>query len=879
MPRSRHITIGTLLAIILCSFLMTVAVANQIEDGAVLIKNLVDVEGWSVQRGSLEVVTDENETASLVWTIDKPGRYALYRLDGYGSDIKAADFSWVAFEYKIVGDNPTLMEFKLQDYPLYDGMQAQWRVASPPATDKWTPVALPLRQPDADNWGEKNETRQAVFFLLTTTQPDTQLHIRAFRFVPPGAFTPRSATGERVLYTEPTQRGARERQYVFANPAQLQRARQRVETENWARLVLLQLQSEADAWLKNPLAVPEGPTAYGHDYVDPRFGTRLIYDPKRPHEHRSPIDDTYFSGEPYDGVWRAATHDRIAKAAQTLALVYALTDELRYGEAVAAILCDYAELYPRMEVKGRGGSVEQFVGKGRIHVQALDEAVWVLPLARAYDLVRDQGLLTADEEQHIEANLFRTAADLLKPQTWISLSNIHAWQNAALTTIGLLLNDDALVRYALSNWYSGFEQQLMGIRNDGLWWEGSMGYHFYTLNAFTNLLMSLIAADYPIGDLGPIKAMFAAPLGLLDPDLELPRINDSAAGSIVSSATLGLYEFGYALFDEPKFLNLLNLAYQFLGKPRDSLEALLYGPDDTRSSRPVTDLGNRGNLLYEASGLAVLRTGHNYLLFKYGPHSGSHGHADKLTFSLRARGKTVSPDLGSPSYGASLYSTWYKQTLAHNTVVVDGQSQRNSMGGRLDWWESDPDFAGVAATVRDTYPGVEHQRSVALSKNRLIIVDRLRSAQEHVYDWVYRNTGELQVANGGEGEAIELKAASAAYGNLQNLKVYESLEKPATHVSWHDAGIEIPLFVASSTPHTLITAAGPAVSPADTMDMVLVRQQGSDVWYVSVFDLDSNPSVQNIRVEECEAGLLLQIDARDGAEYYEMSGAKIIPRT
>jgi hypothetical protein len=851
--------------------------AEELEEGAVPVETLEDIEAWKIQTGSLQVVTDEDGTKAMLWTIDKVGRFVLYRMDGYDVDVEAADFGWIAFEYKVVGGSPTLMEFKLQDYPLYGGMQAQWVVAKPPLVDQWVPVVLPLRQPNADNWGERNEDRQAVFLLLTTTEPNAEFYIRKLRFVPSESITPRSATGERIMYTEPVDHIPSERRYVFATEAQLERARQRIEEFNWARVLFHRLQGEADAWLKDPLSVPEGPTAYGHDYVDPRYGTRLVYDPKRPHEHRSPVDDTYFTGEPYDGVWRSITHDRISAAAQTLALVYALTGETKYGEAAATILCDYADLYPRMEIKGRGGSVEQFVGKGRVHVQALDEAVWILPLARAYDLIRDTSLLTPEQQKSIETNLFRTAADLLKPQTWISLSNIHAWQNAALTTVGLLLNDESLVRYALSNWYSGFEQQLLGIRRDGLWWEGSTGYHFYTLNAFKNLLMSLLAADYPIGDLSPIKAMFEAPLGLLDPELNLPAINDSGGGSILSSSNLAMYEFAYAVFGEPKFLNLLNLAYRYMGKQRNSIEALLYGPDDIRPATPVVDVGNRNSLLYDASGLAALRVGRNYVLFKYGPHSGPHGHADKLSFSLYSRGKLISPDLGSPSYGASLYGTWYKQTLAHNTVAVDGQSQRNSMGGRLDWWEESRDFAGAAATVSDVYPGLKHQRSVALTANRLIVVDRLESDTERVYDWVYRNTGRLSVTTEDEGESVELKASSAAYGCLQNVVAYEYDQGQTVHAAWNDGGIEVHLRVATGAPYTLLTAAGPAVSPAETMDMVLVRQQASKAWYVAVFDLDSTPSVETVRVEEREDDLRIFVETRHGLEIYDVRSGVITP--
>ena len=65
-------------------------------------------------------------------------------------------------------------------------------------------------------------------------------------------------------------------------------------------------------------------------------------------------------------------------------------------------------------------------------------------------------------------------------------------------------------------------------------------------------------------------------------------------------------------------------------------------------------------------GMALMRDGwekdNAYLIFDYGPHGGSHGHPDKLSFILFANGNHWSPDAGdSPHYSIfTEQQTWHK---------------------------------------------------------------------------------------------------------------------------------------------------------------------------------------------------------------------------
>ena len=77
-------------------------------------------------------------------------------------------------------------------------------------------------------------------------------------------------------------------------------------------------------------------------------------------------------------------HGWLAQAALDLALVSAIEHKPEYAAKAAEILLKYAEAYP--------GPHTTTVAGGMIY-QSLDEAMWVIPLAQAYDLV--YGRLTA----------------------------------------------------------------------------------------------------------------------------------------------------------------------------------------------------------------------------------------------------------------------------------------------------------------------------------------------------------------------------------------------------------------------------------------------------------------------------------------------------
>jgi hypothetical protein len=123
-----------------------------------------------------------------------------------------------------------------------------------------------------------------------------------------------------------------------------------------------------------------------------------------------------------------------------------------------------------------------------------------------------------------------------------------------------------------------------------------------------------------------------------------------------------------------------------------------------------------------------------------------HGHADALSFTLRAFGRDVLVDPGTYDYFS--YPQWreyFRGTRAHNTIVVDGRNQSEMLGlflwGKktqakcLNWEPSDT--GGRVIGEHDGYSTLSdpviHRRTLELDgcRRELTICDDIIARKEH----------------------------------------------------------------------------------------------------------------------------------------------------
>jgi hypothetical protein len=114
-----------------------------------------------------------------------------------------------------------------------------------------------------------------------------------------------------------------------------------------------------------------------------------------------------------------------------------------------------------------------------------------------------------------------------------------------------------------------------------------------------------------------------------------------------------------------------------------SIEDFLFS-DDALQSEPPKASGSR---YFPNKGAVVFRTGWNphdaVLLFRAGPNF-NHNHADQGSFLLRALGENLVTEGGYADYYKDpYYDSYFKQAEGHNTVLIDGDPESQTIADTL----------------------------------------------------------------------------------------------------------------------------------------------------------------------------------------------------
>jgi hypothetical protein len=466
------------------------------------------------------------------------------------------------------------------------------------------------------------------------------------------------------------------------------------------------------------------------------------------------------------------THERHSQnrtEMQLAGVLYAVTKDERYAEFIRDMLLKYSELYPKVG-KHPGAAGESY---GRLFWQTLNETVWLVHVAQAYDCVHDW-LLPKDRET-VENNVLRPMAKFFIEEHAAEHDRIHnhgTWTVAAVGMAGLALRDNDLVDKALygtkKDKKGGFIRQMdLLFSPDGYYTEGpyyaryALMPFFYFAQALQNCRPELKIFEYRNGLLN--KALYSA-LQLTTPTGEFFPFNDAMKGMN---------------FKTPEMVLALDIAYQRYGEDRSLLHvaqrqntiilngaglavAKAISAEQTPASYPFRSIEFTDGPNGDQGGIGILRSGdtkdQTVLVMKYTAHGLSHGHFDKLGMFYYDQSREVIQDYGSvrfinvePKDGGRYLpenKSFALQTIAHNTVTVDDQSQYQ---GKISISESrhanrhffsgtDPSFQVMSAKVDDAYEGVKLQRTMAMIADqkfiRPVVIDivRMVSSSQHQYD-------------------------------------------------------------------------------------------------------------------------------------------------
>ena len=560
---------------------------------------------------------------------------------------------------------------------------------------------------------------------------------------------------------------------------------------------------QAEALLTNPVVIPAGAGDWVFYYANPENGQRL--QPKSLGEHVDPTTGKVFRDARTVAAYRTILHDQVNDAALQCGWAYAYTGDERFASEVRRLLLQLADdyhTYPgRHDRWGHKGILAPL--GGRRYAQSLDEAYGVIKLAKAYDLTRTARVWTEPDRRHAEDDFFRPTSDTLLRFNQ-GINNHQTWYNAGLICIASVLADSNMVARVL-HMQGGFYDQLdRSVGSDGLWYEGTMAYHRYALSAMLEIADAGRRMGLHLHEQPRLLAMIAAPLKVSYPNGQFPAINDS------DRCDIGMFReaFRWAYGDDH------------------------VPPLETNS----VDM--------HAAGLAILRRGSDTnaicLMLDYGPHGEWHGHCDKLNIVLYANGREWMPDPGRLSYSHKEYKTWVKETAAHNTVVIDGDSQSEATG-RLRWFQVTNDYAACAAEVTDAYAQTTLSRTLLLTDQ--VLVDVLEVVCEkprpRQIDWLAHVLCD----------AIDAPAAERAPATLGNHNGYQHLADGTVYAGiragepWTFTAGNAPnghvlrLWCLDSDSEAVYTANGIGYSIDQRVPALIRRRTANATRFVTVYDL------------------------------------------
>ena len=576
------------------------------------------------------------------------------------------------------------------------------------------------------------------------------------------------------------------------------------------------LKQRAETILARGLVVPRGEGDWIFYYACPADGSTLHAESES--VHVCPRCGRRYTDERTIAAWRTRGYEALEAELDVLAKAWALTGDRRFFDPVREALVQLAKDWPgytRHDRWGRRGLLA--VVGGRRYCQLLDEAVSLIRLAGIYDLVAE-GPWPADERDLVEQQQLRMPADEIgRFELFINARNNHqTWFNAAYAAVGLALGDSNRLQRAVFGSRGLLRQLETSVTEDGLWYEGTIAYHFYALQAIQKTLEAAHRVGWTFADHPRLKRLWMGPLQLAYPDGRLPVFHDS------DPVSLSTYRAHY------------QWAADYFGDP--ALKAAV--PEGLVS----TNLSGMGIAVLRRKGIGGQPL---CVMMDYGLHGDHHGHPDKLNIVLYALGEELVLDPGRISYSVPEYKTWARTTVAHNTVVVNQRDQQPDTG-RLLFFEERPQGVAVLAESQGAYPGVRLRRFLVLTDLFLADAFSVEGSVAITSDWILHGRGHVTPP---ESLKPRLKPLGEANGYPHLTRLMAGLCTNAT-----------PLFSFTLSPSKtwtlwlpgdeegtwLCTGLGIGYRLDDAVPFVLRRRETAHTLFLAVLDLSGQRAIESV---------------------------------
>jgi hypothetical protein len=650
---------------------------------------------------------------------------------------------------------------------------------------------------------------------------------------------------------------------VACTAAELDRLKKAYHGSGAEHQAIAKVIAAADAVIGKRIDFPPRGGQHARWYNCPKCEVRLTT--VDPGHHKCGKCGTVYSGEPYDDVIFSDVHKRIMTEMTNAAWAYAVTGDKKYARFAAEVLLGYAERYLKYPFHNEYRDTKKHPEGGHIMEQTLDEGEWLWRfVGTSYDLVHDA--LSSEERKEIEQKFI---VEMLKNVASYRCGKINwqAYHNAGMLWAGAAIGDEKWVKLAIDDAENGFHYQIRhDVTGDGMWYENSWEYHYFTLEALVGLAEGARRLGTDLWKEPTLKKMFFLPEHYRMPDGLLPMFADSEA-RLLDFAELAepTAAAGYTEYKDAAFLGLL--------PTEPTLDMVLLGcPAGHRGTPP-----HFASELFQATGNAILRAeGDAGLIVPaiFGPYS-NHAHLDKLSFILFGYGHTLGVDPGRAlhaSYNLPIHKRWLRPTIGHNAVVIDKAPQQESEAAKVELFAAKPHCSALGVATDKAYPGTEEKRFLVLTPTYLLVVDELSSEKDRRYDWWYH-----EHASGVQCEAATKDGAPEkdyeGYEYVQHAK--QGATDGPIRVEFAGAPVAVNL-VAAAAPGTTVTIGdGPAADPTDRVPLVMLTRHGKKARFVAAIEpvkAGAKAAVTGVSVAEEKGGLKITVARGAAADTVELGG-------
>jgi len=496
--------------------------------------------------------------------------------------------------------------------------------------------------------------------------------------------------------------------------------------------------------------------------------------------------------------------------------LYLITQDKKYANLVRDILFEYAAMYPTLPLHPQ----QKEQSPGKLFWQSLNEAVWLVYTIQGYDAIKSA--LTQEERTFIENGVFIPMVNYLSeqsPQTFDKIHNHGTWAVAAVGMSGYVLDKPEWVQKSLygldKSGKGGFIRQLDELFSPQGYYNEGPYYQRYALHPFV-----LFAKAIEVNE--PERKIFehrdAVLLKAVKTTIALSYnglffgLNDAIKDKGID--TIELVQGVAIVYDKTHEVGLLSIA-----KKQDQILLTGYGlsiakalDEGLEQPYPFESTVYGDGINGDEGALVVMRenqsSAHQTLVFKATSQGLGHGHFDKLNWLFFNDGEEVVYDYGAArflnveaKYGGHYLAennSYAKQTIAHNTLVVDETSHfngntelGNSIHPEVLFSEFEENLKISSARIQGAYKDVAFSRTQALvntEEGHVFVVDLLDAVSDshHQFDLPVHFYGQFIDSNIALARESESQRALGSNNGYQHLWLAAKGKAPAglAKVTW-----------------------------------------------------------------------------------------------